>query len=188
MENVLNLKSSKEFREWLEKNHDKQNFCYLSLKRGKPKTDGNFYYLDAVEVALCYGWIDSVLTKIDGTVLHRFTPRRKNSPWTELNKERVRRLEKLGLMTDAGRKVLPNMEVKPAIIPHDVELVLKKENVLDNFNNFPELYKRIRIYNLNFYKTKLPKQYQKTLNNFIEKTKQNKMYGLWNDYDRLLNY
>ena len=188
MENVLNFKSSNEFRDWLIKNHNKEKVCYLSLKRGKPQKDEFFYYLDAVDVALCFGWIDSTLTKIDGIVMNKFTPRRKNGLWTELNKERVRRLEKLGLMTDAGRSVLPNMEIKPVVIPKDIEEALLKENALDNFNNFPELYKRIRIYNLNFYKSKLPHEYPKTLNNFVKNTKQNKMYGMWNDYGRLLDY
>ena len=185
---LLNIKSSEEFKAWLEKNHSAEKSCYLELKRGKPQNDGNFYYLDAVEIALCYGWIDSTLTKIDGKCAHKFTPRSKNSLWTELNKERVRRLEKLGLMTDAGRKVLPDMSLKPIEIPDDIKNALINENAFDNFNSFPELYKRIRIYNLNFYKKKLPNEYQKALANFIKHTKENKMYGLWNDYGRLIDY
>ena len=188
MKNIFRFNSAKVLREWLSKNYNKEEVCYLLLKHGKPKNDGHLYYLDAVEVVLCYGWIDSVRIKVNGEVFHRFTPRRKGGLWTELNKERVRRLEKLGLMTDAGRSVLPDMEIQPIIIPDDVVKELKKENALQNFNQFPELYKRIRIYNLNFYKTKLPKQYDKALKNFLKYTKQNKMYGMWNDYGRLLNY
>ena len=63
------------------------------------------WYLDAVEEALCFGWIDSTVKTIDGVTLQRFGKRVKNSQWTELNKERCRRLEALGLMTDSGRAV-----------------------------------------------------------------------------------
>jgi len=55
-----------------------------------------------VEEALCFGWIDNTLSLIEGARMQRFSPGRKNSLWTELNKERVRRLERLGLMTDSG--------------------------------------------------------------------------------------
>ena len=105
--NILKIKSRLEFRKWLTANHDCETECWIALKRGEPKNDGELYYLDAVEEALCFGWIDSITKPINGERFQRFTPRKKNSPWTELNKERVRRLEKLGLMTDAGRAVLP---------------------------------------------------------------------------------
>ena len=185
---LLNIKSSIEFVKWLRENYNTEKCCFLELKRGRPQNDGNFYYLDAVEVALCYGWIDSTLTKINGKCVQKFTPRAKNSLWTELNKERVRRLEKLGFMTDVGRKVLPDMSLNPIEIPDDVKSALIKENAFENFNSFPELYKRVRIYNLNFYKKKFPNEYKKVLTNFIKHTKENKMYGQWNDYGRLLNY
>ena len=188
MQNILNINSREKFREWLNANGDKESCCYLSLCRAKPKDDGKLYYLDAVEEALCFGWIDSTLCKIDGKSYQRFSPRQKNSLWTELNKERVRRLEKLGLMTESGKKVLPDMTKQKIVIPQDIKKVLVEINALDNFNNFPDLYKRVRLYNLNFYKTKLPKDYDKALAHFIEATSKNKMYGQWNDYGRLLNY
>ena len=107
MENVLKIQNNAEFREWLEKHSAEETECWVVLRRGKPKDDGNFYYLDAVEAALSFGWIDSTQKIVDGVHYQRFSPRKKNSPWSELNKERVRRLEKLGLMTESGRAVLP---------------------------------------------------------------------------------
>ena len=93
----------------------------------------HFYYLDAVEEALCFGWIDSTNKVIDGVRMQRFTPRKKNSLWTELNKERVRRLEQLGMMTDAGRAVLPPMGVRSFRIDPDVETSLKQARVWSKF-------------------------------------------------------
>ena len=108
--NILRIKSAKAFRAWLTKNHDKETECYLNVKKGRPVYKNTFYYIDAIEVALCFGWIDSSQKVVDGIRYQRFSPRKKKSLWTELNKERVRRLEKLGLMTDAGRKVLSDVD------------------------------------------------------------------------------
>lgn len=87
----------RDFRSWLESNAETESECYVSVKHGKPKDETAFYFLDAVEEALCFGWIDSAVKVIDGKRVQRFSPRRKNSPWTEPNKERVRRLENSGL-------------------------------------------------------------------------------------------
>lgn len=73
--------------------------------------------------------IDSNHKLINGVRMQRFTPRKKNSPLTELNKERVRRLEKLSLMTDAGRAVLPAMGVRSYKLDADVEAALKQARI-----------------------------------------------------------
>lgn len=156
------------------------------MKRGRPGDDDVLYYLDAVEEALCFGWIDSTIMKIDGVVMQRFSPRRKGGLWTELNKERVRRLERLGLMTDAGRAVLPPMGPRSYKIDPDVERALKDARVYSKFKKFPPLYQRIRAYNVAFYKGRDVDAYEKALANLIQNTKQGKMYGQWNDYGRLL--
>ena len=75
-------------------NHASARECWLEVKRGRLDTPGVFYYLDAVEEALCFGWIDSTQKRIGDRMMQRFSPRRKGSPWSELNKERVRRLER----------------------------------------------------------------------------------------------
>ena len=123
---------------------------------------------------------------IDGVQMQRFSPRKKKSPWTELNKERVRRLERLGLMTDAGRRVLPPMGPRSFRIDEELETVLKKARVWSSFRSFPPLYQRIRAYNVTFYKTRDPQTYQKALTHLITETKKGKMFGEWNDYGRLI--
>ena len=107
--NILSVTCREQFREWLTLHAAEESECWVAVKRGKPVEPDSFYYIDAVEEALCFGWIDSIQKPINGVRMQRFSPRKKNSPWTELNKERVRRLERLGLMTDAGRAVLPAM-------------------------------------------------------------------------------
>ncbi len=186
--NILHITSRNEFREWLSLNSEIETECWIFVKRGKPTHNDCFYYLDAVEEALCFGWIDSTIRPTNGLPMQRFSPRRKNSPWTELNKERVRRLEALGLMTPAGRKVLPPMGVRSFKIDSDIEKALKEARVWSKFKEFPPLYQRIRAYNIGFAKNRYPESYRRALAHLIAETAKGKMYGEWNDYGRLLDY
>ena len=182
------IENREEFREWLALNGSTEKECWLALRRGRPTDTKSFWYIDAVEEALCFGWIDTTAKKIDGVTMQRFTPRKKNSPWTELNKERVRRLEKLGLMTDAGRKVLPAMGVRSFKIDPDIEKALKEARAWSKFRSFPPLYQRVRGYNVGFYKGRNKEAYEKALNHLVTATKAGAMYGEWNDYGRLIDY
>ena len=175
-----------EFRRWLMENHDSSNEIWVCVRRGKPDEDSSFWYLDAVEEALCFGWIDSTHRLIDGKRMQRFSPRKKNSPWTELNKERVRRLERLGLMTDAGRRVLPPMGTRSFSFDAEIVAAMKAARVWTKFRTFPPLYQRIRAYNVAFYKKRAPQLYEQTLAHLIAETRKGQMFGEWNDYGRLL--
>lgn len=95
-----------EWRAWLKKNHvEKQGIWLVFYKKhtGKPSLP----YDDAVEEALCFGWIDSQVNRLDEErYIQKFTPRKKNSTWSALNKKRVQKLVRLGLMTDAGLRAI----------------------------------------------------------------------------------
>lgn len=97
----------KTWREWLEKNHNKEKEIWLVYFRkttGKPTVT----YPEAVEEALCFGWIDSIEKGLDSErFIGRFTPRKPKSNWSESNRARVKRLIENGLMTASGRKALP---------------------------------------------------------------------------------
>ena len=145
-----------------------------------------FYYLDAVEEALCFGWIDSTTKKLpNGITVQRFSPRRRNSAWSELNKARVRRLERLGYMTEAGRAVLPDMDPNKFIIDPIILKELQSDAVVwKNFQNFPPLYQRVRIDTLQRRK-KYDTTFYNGLNKLIENTSSGLMYGDWDDDGRL---
>ena len=182
--NILHISNRAEFRVWLKENSEKEKECWVFVKRGKPTNDDAFWYLDAVEEALCFGWIDSTIRMIDEVPMQRFSPRRKNSPWTELNKERVRRLEKMGLMTDAGRAVLPNMDFQ---IDDDILVALQSDEVVwQNFQALPTLYVRVRIDNIQNIRKRAPEAYQRRLQKFIDNTRNGILYGEWHDNGRLL--
>ncbi len=187
--NLLNAKNRNQLRLWLNDNYSTQKECWVVVKRGRPQNDGTFWYVDAVEEALCFGWIDSTEKKLDnGVTAQRLAPRKKNSLWSELNKERCRRLEKLGLMTEAGRSVLPDTSPDGFVIDRQILNALQAdEEVWNNFLNFPPLYRRVRIDTIQI-KKKQPELFQSRLQKFIKNTKNGVMYGEWNDNGRLLNY
>lgn len=173
------------FRQWLMSNHATAGEVWVCVRRGRPDSGSSFWYLDAVEEALCFGWIDSTHKLIDGRRMQRFSPRRKNSPWTELNKERVRRLERLGLMTDAGRKVLPPIGERSFSFDPDIVAALKAARVWTRFRAFPPLYQRVRAYNVSFYKKRDQQLYRQALQHLIDETRKGRMFGEWDDYGRL---
>ena len=106
------FKERSELRQWLAKNHQTEKQCWVVSYRSKqrPAWDA-LAYLDVVEEALCFGWIDSTAKRLpDGRLVQRLSPRQKRSHWTDLNKQRCHNLEARGLMTDAGREALQRAE------------------------------------------------------------------------------
>jgi uncharacterized protein YdeI (YjbR/CyaY-like superfamily) len=103
----LRLSSRAQWRKWLERNHDKQAEVWLLFAKAHVDTR-RFTYVEAVEEALCFGWIDTTLRKVDDDhFIQRFTPRSNEKNWSKINLERFARMEAEGKMTDAGRAKRP---------------------------------------------------------------------------------
>ncbi len=185
--NILCITNRNEFRNWLMNNSGTEKECWIAVKRGKIPPEDALWYLDAVEEALCFGWIDSTVKNVDGVTLQRFGPRTKNGRWTELNKERCRRLERLGLMTDRGRLVCPNIDAEFVIMPEIVTVFKARPIAWKNFCGFPPLYQRVRIDNIQRVVSK-PELYESRLMKLIEASERNEMIGDWHDCGRLLDY
>lgn len=187
IENLIPANSREDLRNWLKNNGKSEKSCWVLVCM--TPTPNRLLYLDAVEEALCFGWIDGVKKKISETELaQRLSPRSKKSSWTELNKERVRRLEKLGFMTEEGRRVLPDPNRHSFRMDEVIEQRIKEEKqVYDHFLAFPDLYKRVRIDTIQSVKNQ-PELFRSRLDKFITHTRANKMYGQWNDHGRLLEY
>lgn len=171
-------KNQSEWRAWLKQHHAKEKeiwLVYYSKKSGMPRVE----YNDAVEEALCFGWIDSTMKKIDSErFAQRFTPRKPKSPWSELNKERARRLIKNKRMTKAGLAVMSDVTAAKFKIPEDILKALKKDKeTWKNFQKLPGSYKRIRIGFIHNSRNR-PEFFKKRLDYFLKMTKQNKMYGM----------
>jgi uncharacterized protein YdeI (YjbR/CyaY-like superfamily) len=98
------FETRQEWRNWLENNYDKESEIWIVFYKVKVKKT-SLKYSAAVEEALCFGWIDSTVRRIDDEKhMQRYTPRRSKSNWSQSNKERVERLIKEGLMTESGLK------------------------------------------------------------------------------------
>lgn len=98
--------STDEWREWLGKNCEKEKSVWLIVYHKKSKIPG-VRWRDAIEHALCYGWVDSKAMKRDKESCYlRFTPRNPKSKWGERNKERAVKMTELGFMTKHGQKLI----------------------------------------------------------------------------------
>lgn len=186
--NVLKITTHEEFRAWLSDNHATATECWIVAKKGKTPPPCAVWYLDAVEEALCFGWIDTTHKRIDGEDMQKFTPRSKKTVWSELNKARVARLEKLGLMTEYGRKVLPDESEAAFVIDEDImRAFAENPTAWQNFCGFPELYRKVRIDTIQRDKKKDRAVFDKRLEKLVAASEKNVTYGEWNDYGRLLD-
>ncbi len=104
---TLAVGTGDEFRQWLAENHRTKREIWLVFyykRTGKPTIP----YNNAVEEAICYGWIDSQQNRMDEErFVRRFSPRRERSHWSEYNRGRALRMLQMGKMTEAGLKTLP---------------------------------------------------------------------------------
>lgn len=173
------LTKRNDWRSWMEKNYNKEKEIWLIYYK-KSSAKPRIAYNDAVEEALCFGWIDSIVKKIDDEkIAQRFTPRRSGSSISEMNKERVRRLIKKKLMTNAGLKAISfDRKEKFVISPDILKALQSDEQVWKNFQKFPLGYKRVRIGYIEDVRNHDKKMFESRLNNFIKKTAKNRKFGL----------
>ncbi len=183
---ALRFGSREELREWLETHYASEPCCWAICKRGKPPADGELWSVDVVEEALCFGWTDSVFKRISsGENAQNIMPRKSKAHWTELNKARCRRLEQLGLMTDAGRAVMPDLN-EPFQIDDDILEALESDELAwENFQTFPELYQRVSVDNIQGYRRSAADR-TRLVNKLVRASHDGIMYGQWNDYGRLV--
>jgi uncharacterized protein YdeI (YjbR/CyaY-like superfamily) len=169
--------SRSEWRAWLEAHHATKTEVWLLARRSQRERT-HFTYIESVLEALCFGWIDGIAKTYDEQLgAQRFTPRRKGGNWTELNKERCRRLIADGLMTPAGFAVLPDLDVSTFRIAPDIEAALRADpRTWAHFEGFDPLYRRIRVGYVEEMR-KQPAEFEKRLTRLVETTAKNKQFG-----------
>ncbi len=175
-------KDRPEWRQWLEAHHTSKTEIWLRRFKkatGKPCIT----YDELVEECLCFGWIDGVVKKLDEeSNVQRITPRRKKKTFlSELNRQRVWKLQLEGLMTPAGIAPIEDQighPDDPWDIPDWVEAQLREdEEVWANFQSFPLLYQRLKIGWIKECGERRREEAQKRLNWLIKNTKKGKRYG-----------
>lgn len=151
------FRTATEFRKWLEKNHDGAKELWIGIYKKASGSKG-ITYKDAVDVALCFGWIDGLSKSIDeSSYMQRFTPRRPTSVWSAINIKRVQELKDLGLMHPAGEKAflerdpsktgLYSFENEPqSLEPAQEKRFRAKRKAWDFFQAQPPGYRRSAIW------------------------------------------
>ena len=165
-------KTRGQWRKWLEKNHSTAPgiwMIYYKKETGKRKFD----MADAVEEALCFGWIDSVAQKLDDErSMQKFTPRKPKSIWSKINKKRIEKLIEQKLMTPAGLATIErakkngswdtlnssDLHTDNNSMPDDLEKALSKnKKALANFLAFPPSYRKRFLFWIDSAKTPVTK-------------------------------
>ena len=162
-------------RKWLAEHFETESEIWFVFPM-KESGDNALSYNDAVEEALCFGWIDSTIKHIDPTHrAQRFTPRKKGSPYSRPNIERLIWLDEQGLIHPKVRDdVLPIIRA-PYIFPSDILDTIKADTLAwENYKKLSEPYKRIRVAYIDAAR-KRPIEFKKRLESFIKKTREGKL-------------
>jgi uncharacterized protein YdeI (YjbR/CyaY-like superfamily) len=174
---TLYVTNRDDWRAWLEKNFQSEKEIWLVYYR-KETEKPRIPYNDAVEEALCFGWIDSVNKKLDEERnVQRFSPRRAQSEYSQTNKERLKRLIKQGQVIPAVQDSLVAIDLDEFEYPIDIMRALR-ENVRawEYYQKYSGAYQRIRIAYIDNGR-KRPGEFEKRLIHFIRKTEQDQQYG-----------
>ena len=174
-----------QWRDWLSEHFESCSEVWFVFPT-KDSGETGVTYNDAVEEALCFGWIDGQAGALDETHhIRRFTPRRKGSPYSRPNIERLIRLDAKGLIHPSVRESVAEIIYRPFVFPKDIlDAIRGDRNAWKNYKSFPEPYKRIRVAYIDAAR-KRPEEFGKRLANFINKTRENKLisgYGGIGEY------
>ena len=148
------FKTAADFRAWLESNHTSASELWVGFYK-KDSGKGGLTYAEAVDEALCFGWIDGIKKRVDEfSYTHRFTPRKPKSNWSLINIRHVERLKKAGCMMPAGLKAFAareaaksgvySFENKPRQLSPGLERQFKSDkNAWEFFQQQPPGYRRV---------------------------------------------
>ena len=154
------FKNAKEWREWLHDNHaTSTGICLIFYKVGSEFE--SMRWEEAVQVAICYGWIDSTVKKMDEERRRQvFSPRKNKSVWSKLNKTYIEKLHKENLIHESGLAKIEIAKqngswnsldaVEDLIIPDDLITAFEQNEIaFENYKNFSPSYRKSYLYWLN---------------------------------------
>ena len=174
---TLYVTNRDEWRDWLEEHYRSASEIWLVSylkKTGKPSVP----YNDAVEEALCFGWIDSIVKKLDqDRYAQRYTPRKTGSGYSQTNKERLKKLIEQGKVMPEVLAGLDEIGLEDFEYPADIVAALQEnEQAWKNFQRYSGSYRRIRIAYIDVARNR-PGEYEKRLAHLIKMTGQDKQFG-----------
>jgi uncharacterized protein YdeI (YjbR/CyaY-like superfamily) len=174
---LLYVTNGREWCDWLKRHYKSEKevwLVYYKKHTGKPRIP----YNDAVEEALCFGWIDSIVKSLDeDSFAQRFSVRNPKSPYSQANKERLTALVKEGKVVDEVLATLGNLAEDQFEIPPDILKAIKaNKKAWKNFQTFSPPYIRIRIAFIDGARNR-PQEFTKRLGYFVEMTEKNRRFG-----------
>jgi uncharacterized protein YdeI (YjbR/CyaY-like superfamily) len=179
---LLYFKNDSEWRDWLHENHENHTAVELVFYRVDSKME-SMRWEEAVKVAICYGWIDSTVRKLDDERRKQtFTPRKDKSVWSKVNKDYIEDLIANNLMHEKGLQKIEiakqngSWESLDAVenleIPEDLQLEFNKNNsAFENYSNFSKSYRKSYLYWLN--QAKRPETRKNRINEIISLCEKN---------------
>jgi uncharacterized protein YdeI (YjbR/CyaY-like superfamily) len=175
--NLLHVTTREEWRTWLTEHYTSEQeiwLVYYKKHTGQPRIP----YNDAVEEALCFGWIDSRVKSIaEDRFAQRFSPRNPKSQYSQANKERLRALITQGKVMPEILATLEDLTEEAFEIPADILTAIQDNpQAWKNFQGFSQAYIRIRVAFIEGAR-KRPQEFEKRLRYFIQMTEKNKPFG-----------
>ncbi len=176
-DDLLEVTSRAEWRRWLRQHHRTAKEIWLVFHR-KSSGKQRISYNDAVEEALCFGWIDSIVHSVDETrFAQRFSPRKPNVPYSPANQERLRKLIAVGKVSKEVMAKLPAFQEPKLVVAKDILDAIKADKqAWANYRKLSPAYKRIRIGFIEGARNR-PAEFQKRLAYFIKMTAKGKLFG-----------
>jgi len=181
---VFSARTRSQWREWLSGHFESESeiwFVFPTMASGEESIS----YNDAVEEALCFGWIDGQAGTLDSNhSLRRFTPRRKGSSYSRPNIERLIWLEENGMIHQKIRESVLPLITAQYIFPDDImSEISRNPDAWNNYRKFSEPYKRIRVAYIDAAR-KRPEEFKKRLENFILQTSRGKVISGYGGIDK----
>jgi uncharacterized protein YdeI (YjbR/CyaY-like superfamily) len=175
--NLLYVSEREDWRAWLEENFQREKEIWLIFPKKSTGKD-RLAYNDAVEEALCFGWIDSIIKSVDeDNTAQRFSPRKAKSGYSQANKERLRWLSDHGLLHSSIQRAVSPILQEEFVFPKDIiDAVKANDEAWKNYQSFSPAYRRIRVAYIEAARNR-PAEFEKRLSNFIRATEKNKFIG-----------
>jgi uncharacterized protein YdeI (YjbR/CyaY-like superfamily) len=174
---TLHVSDREAWRGWLVEHHRTEREVWLVYPRkqtGQPRIP----YNDAVEEALCFGWIDSTLKTLDADRLaQRFSPRRPGIPYSQPNRERLRRMLAQGMVAPHVLEKVAGLDLDSFEFPPDILLALQANPAAwRNFQGYSGSYQRIRVAFIDGARSR-PEEFERRLRHFVRMTEKNRRFG-----------
>jgi len=187
MKSLFYAQSRLQWRDWLSENFESESeiwFVFPSVSSGEKSVS----YNDAVEEALCFGWIDGRAGTLDSThSIRRFTPRRKGASYSRPNIERLIWLEERGMIHPAVRESVLPLISAPFVFPDDIiGEIHRNPEAWENYQKQSDSYKRIRVAYIDAARNR-PEEFVKRLEHFISKTARGQIISGYGGIEKYYN-